>query len=84
MLLATKNIYPIPSDIKILSNYGPISIIVGTNLQNQIRGDHLIIEGDPQSICDWLHPKGDIWIGKGSPILQKFKLELIAKKPAEV
>lgn len=44
-------------------------------------GNHIIVEGTPKALCDWLHPKGKIWVGRGHPMMQEFSYIQVNNEP---
>lgn len=72
-LLLTENIEPIPDTIKIEAEYGPV-YVVDDKGKGLVSGSHMLLSGDKQAFIDWLVKYDAVWVGEGSPMLQKFKV----------
>lgn len=58
---------PVPDNIKIIENWGYVGLAGSTTY-----GDHMAIEGTEEAISDWLRPFKGVYVGRGTPQLQKF------------
>jgi len=72
-LLLTKNIEPIPDTIKIEAEYGPV-YVVDNKGKGLTDGIHVCLSGEKQDFISWLGKYDGVWVGEGSPMLQKFKV----------
>lgn len=66
VLLKTPDVPPIPPSIKVLADWGPLTI-----MPSQERGDHLLVEGDESALRGWLLNL-NFWRGDGIPQMQHF------------
>ena len=72
-LLLTEHIEPIPDSIKIEADYGPV-YIVNEKGKGLTTGVHMLLCGEKQDFISWLGKYDGVWVGEGSPMLQKFKV----------
>lgn len=72
MLITSEISFP-KENVKILNNFGTITII-NPETKQLITGNHLLIESDEETIINWLKPYDSIWIGEGAPQLQQFSI----------
>lgn len=74
MLLKTSNLGDIPADIKVLDNWGSVSV-VDSNGGPLVAGDHVHLEGPCEAFINWLKPFDEVWITKRgtSPMEQVFE-----------
>ena len=77
-LLVTDEMKPIPEAIKVLEDWGFVGIFVGEigDIRDYADGDHMYVEGDEQTIANWLRPFDGVWRTKPgtSPIFQQFEI----------
>jgi len=74
-LLVEDKIRPIPEDVKVLFDWDTVSIITAD--KNGASGSHMMVEGTPESIKNWLRPFDGVWVGVGAPQLQQFEIKHI-------
>lgn len=69
MLVQHKH-YPIPETMKIVDNYGTLTVRLESG--KFVSGRHCVLEGTEENIKAWLQPHGSFLLGEGSPMLQQF------------
>ena len=76
----------IPSTIKLVHNFGEVTLHVEDVLGNApyTTGDHIYLQGDVAELIKWFATLGPIWMGKGNPMMQEFNLLDYSKPPAIV
>jgi len=74
VLLVTPKMQPVPDGIKILSDWGWLCIQID-DCRDFEGGDHMYIEGDSETIKEWLRPFDTVWLQKKGtiPMLQQFE-----------
>lgn len=73
-LLVGEAMKPIPKNIKIVEDWGDVSI-VHNEPDMYYYGDHMYLEGNKSDFVAWLKPFDGIWLQKGScPMLQEFEV----------
>jgi hypothetical protein len=77
VLLVTKEMLPIPPDVRIVEDWG--SIAVHTEDSRSIIGNHMMLDGCANTIKDWLVSFDGVWLGEGAPMEQQFSVFHIAK-----
>jgi len=75
-MLLTKQLKPVPNDIKIVENFGPESCLLDDGTVAD-KGEVILISSTPESIIKWLSNK-EIWVGNG---LVGFKKEKVLAFP---
>lgn len=83
--LLTKDIPALPETIRVLENYGFITIHTTLIDMPNVGGDHVILEGSPKDVADWLRPLDGFWVQKpGSAVAaQEFEVHHIAAVETE-
>jgi hypothetical protein len=71
-LLVTSDLFPIPEGIKVIQDYGRVSIVVDGDPKKTASGKHMIVDGTMEAKHDWFKGKF-VWIGTGSPMFQQFE-----------
>ncbi len=74
VLLVTKEMEPIPDKIKVLANWGWVTVVNKKNGEHLDGGNHQMLEGEPFDFAKWLVKLDGVWVGKGSPMLQQFEI----------
>ncbi len=69
-LLLEGRLGPIPAGIQTLHRWNNVEIFV--NPSKFIDGDSVILEGSEESFVKWLKPFDHVWLGEGSPMLERF------------
>lgn len=72
-LLVSKEMKPVPDNIKVVEDYGEVSITSDVH-EMYHTGDHMVVEGDEEAMRSWLGPFDGVWLGEGPPIFQQFKV----------
>jgi hypothetical protein len=71
-LLVENKMRPVPSNVKVLADYGEVIVVTNDESRSRVRGDHMIVEALPEAIKDWLRPFAGVWLGEGHPMEQRF------------
>lgn len=79
-LLITPEIEPVPDDVKVLHDFGKISVIVEYPELISIVGNNAVVEASEESIIRWLGKYDEFWKGSGVPQMEHFELANIPKK----
>lgn len=85
-LLATPSLFAtIPPEIKVLNDWGLVTIIADKKTKNRkrifITGQHIHVSGEKADFIKWLGPVKGFWLGIGSPMLQRFEIHHIKNLP---
>jgi hypothetical protein len=64
---------PIPEDVHILQEFDKDLLVVDNEGKPLATGRHVYIEGEKQSILNWLNQFDGFFVSVGSPIMQNFK-----------
>ena len=81
-ILVRQNMKPIPDTIKTVQDYGLETIIPeGCDIDQQIVGRSLLLEGSPEAFVDWLKPFDGFWVCS-SPMVGDWKVVHIKKELA--
>ena len=73
ILLVSEAMKPIPNEVKVIENWGDVSIF--HNIPKMYSwGDHMLLEGERSDFERWLMPFDGVWIGKGIPQFQEFEV----------
>jgi len=72
-LLVESSMLPIPSNVKILNNWGFVRVVDDVGVSLAI-GDHVLVEAEQKHIISWLKPFDCVWVTKpgSSPVEQEF------------
>lgn len=74
-LLLDHRMGKIPDAIKLVQNFGELSIHVeGNSFDVPCRGKHVLLHGEESAFQNWLRPLDGFWLGKGQPMLQDFTI----------
>lgn len=79
--LAEKHVLmDIPSGVTVLQNWGDITAVFYPNdnpndIRQIIQGEHVMVEGERETILAWLKPFSPIPVTQGSPMLEEFRLQ---------
>lgn len=76
-LLLTSVVPPIPDNIKIIENWGEITLHTGGGL---VVGTHVMVECTSEAAIDWLGGLNGFWLGVGAPINQQFEVSNVKKE----
>jgi hypothetical protein len=71
-LLVEGKMHDIPDDVKVIANYGDVSIPAAQG--GKQHGDHMIVDGEPEAIKRWLRPYAEVWVGQGQPAEERFEV----------
>lgn len=77
VLLVEGKMEPIPEAIKVLEDWGDVTIRAEIGSPPQaafIEGRHVYVEGEEEAIKKWLLPFAGVWLGHGPPMLQQFEV----------
>ncbi len=61
---------PIPPEITVKENWGPLTVVTDAN--GRVYGEHMMLEGSAADFVEWLKPFDGVWVGEGSPTAQNF------------
>jgi hypothetical protein len=73
-----------PSNIKVLVNYGEIAVIFPAEKEGQVthtmNGDNAVVEATQEEVIKWLLPFDGVPIGSGVPQAEAFTIMHIKKE----
>lgn len=72
-MLVENKMEPVPENIRILNNWGYVSICDADGA-TLAYGNHMHLSGNTDAIKAWLKSFDGVWVGKGSPMLQRFEV----------
>ncbi len=72
-LLLTSKLQPIPGNISIIQNWGFTAIVIGDNIRKQETGDHVIVQGEPADLKNWIETNNGAFLGVGHPQMEEFQ-----------
>ena len=72
-MLVTKDLRPMGKGIRIVDNWGTLTLVVDEDPKNTITGKHLFLEGKIDDFEAWL-ADSEAWMGVGHPQMQQFEL----------
>jgi len=73
VLLLEDKLNPIPDTIKVLEDWGFVSVVNGWG-KPLVSGSHVYLEGTEEAFKEWLRPFDSVCVGQGSPMLQNFSI----------
>ena len=76
-LLMTEVVPPIPDDVKVLQDFGEVSIVSDGEF---ITGTHVAVECGEPELRSWLGPLDGYWLGVGQPFQQQFHIVHLGEK----
>jgi len=78
VILVEDKMMPVPEGIKVMFDWDTISIHASVESKKGfVRGNHMMLEAQPDNFKDWLRPFDGVWVGKGAPQMQNFELSHI-------
>lgn len=72
-MLVTDDLRPMGKGIKIVDNWGTLTLVVNDDPKDTITGKHLFLEGNVNAFEAWL-AGAEAWMGVGHPQEQRFEL----------
>lgn len=70
-ILLEKKMKPVPLNIHITQIFTENLLIRQDNGQKGPIGDHVIVEGSPEAIRQWLLPYDGVWLSVGDSLIQQ-------------
>ncbi len=71
-LLLTLALQPVPKNISIIQNWGLTTIVIEDDILKRETGDHVIVQGEPADLKNWIDNNGGAFIGIGHPQMEEF------------
>jgi hypothetical protein len=73
-ILLEDRLKPMPQNIEVIFDAGPLEIVINNDINNRITGDHVILEGSEQAFKTWLKPFDGVYLGIGAMQAQQFQI----------
>ena len=75
-LLVSHEMNPVPDDIKVIENYGKLTLFRDLNHPPEMyyTGEHMIVSGTEEAMKNWLRKFDGVWVGNGIPMLEHFTI----------
>ncbi len=71
-LLLTPALQPVPGNISVIQNWGLTTIVIENDIFKRETGDHVIVQGEPADLKNWIDNNGGAFLGIGHPQMEQF------------